>query len=264
MLEMYLIRSLVSIVLLNFVEPLAVFDKNYTKPYVLKKSWVQNFIKFQYIFEGKQRKAKIVPLGCVPSNTENGKVLDIGERFHGHDFIFSCEQGEDGVLNYEAVACVDAFGVEMHPGETRRLSNGTVVLHCNIFGGALKKVVERTAGCYYNETIYGEEVTWVEPLSTEVFHRRRNTGVSKMRMYSDKGEDKLSAEGDNVSALMTGKLMQCFRPHYSYYESHVIGCVIGRLGLLIDQYAEVDDGSYVKCVESELGFVQLQTAKFDG
>ena len=60
---MYLIRSLVSIVLLNFVEPLAVFDKNYTKPYVLKKSWVQNFIKFQYIFEGKQRKAKIVPLG---------------------------------------------------------------------------------------------------------------------------------------------------------------------------------------------------------
>lgn len=63
MLETYLMRSLISIVLLNFVEPLAVFDKNYTKPYVLKKSWVQNFIKFQYIFEGKQRKAKIVPLG---------------------------------------------------------------------------------------------------------------------------------------------------------------------------------------------------------
>ena len=44
-----------------------------------------------------------------------------------------------------------------------------------------------------------------------------------MKMYSDNGEDKLSAEGENVSALMTGKLMQCFRPHYSYYESHVIG-----------------------------------------
>ncbi|CAB3403133.1 unnamed protein product [Caenorhabditis bovis] len=198
------------------------------------KTWVQNFIKFQYIFEGKHGKAKIVPLGCVPTNVDDGEMLKAGEQHQEHDFVFSCEQGADGVLNYEAIACVDAFGTIMYPGETRRLSNGTVVLHCNIFGGALKKVVERAAGCYFNETIFGEEEKWVE--------RVKNT---------------------NDTNGMDGRLMQCFRPHYSYFESHVVGCVIGRLGILIGEFGLKPDGTYAKCVENELGNVRLVPASID-
>ncbi|CAI5446248.1 unnamed protein product [Caenorhabditis angaria] len=179
------------------------------------------------------RKPKIVPLGCVPTNIDDGKMLKVGELHHEHDFVFSCESGEDGVLNYEAIACVDAFGETMYPGETRRLSNGTVVLHCNIFGGALKKVVERAAGCYFNETIYGEDEKWVEPINS------------------------------NNTDEIDGRLMQCFRPHYSYYESHVVGCVIGRLGILVDEYGQKLDGSYVKCVEDSLGHVTLKQVTVD-
>ncbi|CAD6188475.1 unnamed protein product [Caenorhabditis auriculariae] len=213
----------------------AIFDRNFTKPYVLKKTWVQNFIKFQYIFEGKQRKAKIVPLGCVPSNIDDGEMLKVHEQHHGHDFVFSCEEGEDGVLNYEAIACVDAFGTPMYPGEARKLSNGTVILHCNIFGGALKKVVERVAGCYFNETIYGEDEKWIEPLAS------------------------VQAKDDD-GMTMNARLMQCFRPHYSYYESHVVGCVIGRIGVLVGEFGQLRNGDYVKCVESELGSVKIEPA----
>ncbi|CAI2347623.1 unnamed protein product [Caenorhabditis sp. 36 PRJEB53466] len=224
---------IVSTLILGLLDAAAVFDRNFTKPYVLKKTWVQNFIKFQYIFEGKQGKAKIVPLGCAPNNVDSEQYLKPGEESVEHDFLFSCEQGEDGVLNYEAIACIDAFGDKMYPGETRRLSNGTVVLHCNIFGGALKKVVERAAGCYFNETIYSEEEKWVEP------------------------------QVNPNDASIDGRLMQCFRPHYSYYESHVVGCVIGKLGVLVDEFAQLNNGSYVKCVETEAGHVSLNAASLD-
>lgn len=97
----------------------------------------QFYTKLEKLFKSK------ISSGCAPNNIDSEDYLKPGETVREHDFLFSCEQGEDGVLNYEATACIDAFGETMHPGETRRLSNGTVVLHCNIFGGALKKVVER-------------------------------------------------------------------------------------------------------------------------
>lgn len=49
------------------------------------------------------------------------------------------------------------------------------------------------AGCYFNETIYPEEEKWVEP------------------------------QVNPNDTSIDGRLMQCFRPHYSYYESHVVG-----------------------------------------
>lgn len=55
--------AILAVICLQYADSAAVFDRNFTKPYVLKKTWVQNFIKFQYIFEGNQGKAKIVPLG---------------------------------------------------------------------------------------------------------------------------------------------------------------------------------------------------------
>ncbi|CCD61603.1 uncharacterized protein CELE_B0280.7 [Caenorhabditis elegans] len=225
--------AILAVICLQYADSAAVFDRNFTKPYVLKKTWVQNFIKFQYIFEGNQGKAKIVPLGCAPTNVDGDNYLKPGERTFQHDFVFSCEEGEDGVLNYEAIACIDTQGEIMHPGETRSLSNGTVILHCNLYGGALKKVVERAAGCYFNETIYPEEEKWVEP------------------------------QVNPNDTSIDGRLMQCFRPHYSYYESHVVGCVIGKLGVLIDEFGQLLDGSYVKCVESEFGHVSLKSANVD-
>ncbi|CAI4229055.1 unnamed protein product [Auanema sp. JU1783] len=219
----------------------SIFDRNFTAPYVLKKKWVQNFIKFEYTFEGKR--AKITPIGCVPSNTEDGAVLASGEQFRGHDFVFACAEGEDGVLNYEAIACVDAYGSQMGIGETRKLSNGTAVMHCNIFGGALKKVVERAAGCYFNESIYGEDQQWVEPI------------VKEFRL-------KQLTSSDMSDVTLSGRLMQCFRPHFSYYESHVIGCVVDRLGLRIGEFAEYN-GTFIKCVENELGQVSIERAELE-
>lgn len=42
------------------------------------------------------------------------------------------------------------------------------------------------------------------------------------------------------------------------------GCVIGKLGVLIDEFGQLLDGSYVKCVESEFGHVSLKSANVDG
>ncbi|VDK45462.1 unnamed protein product [Cylicostephanus goldi] len=186
----------------------AIFVKSFAKPYVLKKTWVENFVKFQYIFEGKNATAKI----------DDGEVLKVGGTFADKDFEFACQQSEDGVLSYEAVACVDAHGQRMQLGEMRKLANGTVILHCNLYGGALKKVVERAAGCYYNETIYGEDEKWIEPLINE----------NPTRRYKKVKPIKAKLSG-NTSEL-TGRLMECFRPHYSYYESHLIGkCLVNFL-----------------------------------
>ncbi|KHJ93305.1 hypothetical protein OESDEN_06783 [Oesophagostomum dentatum] len=121
----------------------AIFARNSSSPYVLKKTWVENFIKFQYIFQGKNATPKIVPLGCVPTNKDSGNVLKVGETFSDNDFVYACAESEDGIMSYEAIACVDGNGKRMQLGELRKLSNGTIILHCNIYGGALKKVVER-------------------------------------------------------------------------------------------------------------------------
>ncbi|KIH45909.1 hypothetical protein ANCDUO_24041 [Ancylostoma duodenale] len=69
--------------------------------------------------------------------------MKVGDTFADTDFVFTCAQSEEGVMSYEAIACVDAHGKRMQLGEMRKLSNGTVILHCNIYGGAVKKVVER-------------------------------------------------------------------------------------------------------------------------
>lgn len=47
--------------------------------------------------------------------------------------------------DYLLLACIDPLGNEMKIGDSRRLSNGTVIMHCAISGGVLKKVVEKGA-----------------------------------------------------------------------------------------------------------------------
>lgn len=210
---------------------------------------MENFVKFQHVFEGKGAKPKIIPLGCVPSNRVDGEVLKVGGRFSGTDFVYACEESEDGVMSYDAVACVDALGKEMMLGEMRKLSNGTVILHCNIYGGALKKVVERAAGCYFNETIYNEDQLWIEPL------------ISEKRMRKNKKLRKMPSTMNTTE--LTGRMMECFRPHHSYYESHVIGCAIGRVGVRFDEFVELQGGSYAQCEQDDSGNVKLQPVQLE-
>uniref|UniRef100_A0A7I4YCZ8 Abnormal cell migration protein 18-like fibronectin type I domain-containing protein n=1 Tax=Haemonchus contortus TaxID=6289 RepID=A0A7I4YCZ8_HAECO len=227
----------------------ATFDRNASHPYIVKKTWVENFVRFQYVFERKGAKTKIIPLGCVPTNRDDGALLEVGERFIGTDFVFACEESEDGVISYDAVACVDMLGKEMMLGEMRKLANGTVVLHCNIYGGALKKVVERAAGCFFNETVYGEDEMWIEPL------------INGKRMRKSKIQKKVSSNGNN--SRLTGRLMECFRPHHSYYESHVIGCAIGRIGVRFEEFVELDRGVFAQCEQDDTGNVRLRPVQLD-
>ncbi|VDL73513.1 unnamed protein product [Nippostrongylus brasiliensis] len=129
-------------------------------------------------------------------------------------------------------------------GEVRKLSSGTVILHCNIYGGALKKVVERAAGCYFNETIYGDDQLWIEPL------------VNEMRMRKNKMLRKVQSPSNATE--LTGRLMECFRPHYSYYESHVIGCAVGRRGVRFDDFIQLGGGEYAQCEQDDTGNVRLR------
>ncbi|PIO73461.1 hypothetical protein TELCIR_04568 [Teladorsagia circumcincta] len=131
------------------------------------------------------------------------------------------------------------YGKEMMLGEMRKLGNGTVILHCNIYGGALKKVVERAAGCFFNDTIYGEDQLWIEPL------------INENRMSKNKKQKKISPTLN--ATQLTGRLMECFRPHHSYYESHVIGCAIGRIGVRFDEFVELDLGKYAQCEQDDTG-----------
>ncbi|CAJ0599380.1 unnamed protein product [Cylicocyclus nassatus] len=247
----YIVFALLLSCISIYATTAAIFDAKFTKPYVLKKTWVENFVKFQYIFEGRNATAKIVPVGCVPSNQDDGEVLKVGGTFADKDFEFACQQSEDGVLSYEAVACVDAHGKRMQLGEMRKLANGTVILHCNLYGGALKKVVERAAGCYYNETIYGEDEKWIEPLIDD----------KSMRRYKKVKPIKAKLSG-NTSEL-TGRLMECFRPHYSYYESHLIGCAVGNIGIRFEETMELGNGKILRCVQDEEGVIKLVNVELD-
>ncbi|KAK5983730.1 hypothetical protein GCK32_007659 [Trichostrongylus colubriformis] len=237
------------IVLIATTAAVAVFDRNATRPYVVKKTWVENFIRFQYIFEAKSAKPKIVPLGCVPTNRDDGALLEVGKRFIDTDFVFACEENEDGVMSYDAVACVDMYGKEMMLGEMRKLTNGTVILHCNIYGGALKKVVERAAGCFFNDTIYGEDQQWIEPL------------INEKRMRKNMKQKKMPSNGNGTQ--LTGRLMECFRPHHSYYESHVIGCAISRVGVRFDEFIDLGGGNYAQCEQDDTGNVKLRSVQLN-
>jgi hypothetical protein len=65
---------------------------------------------------------------------------------------------------------------------------------------------------------------------------------------------------------MSGILMQCFRPHYTYFENQIAGeprpvddhleefpgCVVGKIGMRINDFAVVND-EFVKCAEVAYG-----------
>ncbi|KAK6016488.1 hypothetical protein OSTOST_18029, partial [Ostertagia ostertagi] len=219
----------------------AVFDRNTTRPYVVKKNWVENFVRFQYVFEKS----------CVPTNRDDGDLLDVGKRFIDTDFVFACEENEDGVMSYDAV---------------------------------------------------------VPPQSSEI-------AVGERR--EEEGREKQKKISPTVNATqLTGRLMECFRPHHSYYESHVIGrlplkeehfikpreknrsiktqgekkkenqnsleliyillrpaiysgaintrCAIGRIGVRFDEFVELDLGKYAQCEQDDTGNVKLRPVQLDG
>ncbi|PIO57853.1 hypothetical protein TELCIR_20727, partial [Teladorsagia circumcincta] len=105
------------------------------------------------------------------------------------------------------------------------------------------------AGCFFNDTIYGEDQLWIEPL------------INEKRMRKNKKQRKIS---QTVNATqLTGRLMECFRPHHSYYESHVIGCAIGRIGVRFDEFIELDLGKYAQCEQDDTGNVRLRPVQLD-
>ncbi|KAK6039990.1 hypothetical protein COOONC_22505 [Cooperia oncophora] len=253
--NLWYIQSIQLIFIIASTAAVAVFDRNASRPYVVKDTWVENFVRFQYVFEGKNAKPKIMPLGCVPTNRNDGDLLEVGKRFTDTDCcVCMANESEDGVISYDACSCVDMFGKEMMLGEMRKLANGTVILHCNIYGGALKKVVERAAGCFFNDTIYGEEQLWIEPL------------INEKRMRKNKKPKKMSSNAN--ATQLTGRLMECFRPHHSYYESHVIGmsfkycrrlCHCDALCVLrFDEFVQLSVGRYAQCEQDDTGNVKLR------
>ncbi|KAF8358431.1 hypothetical protein PRIPAC_93426 [Pristionchus pacificus] len=232
-------------------ETLEIFSKNLSMPYVVKKTWVDNFIKFNHVMETKSLRTRIVALGCVPSNQPDGRLLNVGEATRQHEFIFSCQQDAHGVISYDATACIDPLGNEMKIGDSRRLSNGTVIMHCAISGGVLKKVVEKASGCFFNNTLYGEDETWVEQIGED--------SEEQVFMFRETTRPKLGRrQAVFVEPKLRGRLMQCFRPHYNFFESQLIGCVVGKFGIRIDEYAQIEPGVFVKCFEKESGGVGIK------
>ncbi|KAK6740423.1 hypothetical protein RB195_008717 [Necator americanus] len=57
--------------------------------------------------------------------------------------------------------------------------------------------------------------------------------------------------------------MECFRPHFSYYESNVIGCAIGNVGLRFDDIIELNAGKYFKCTQDDDGNLELLSVERD-
>ncbi|GMR40308.1 hypothetical protein PMAYCL1PPCAC_10503, partial [Pristionchus mayeri] len=232
-------------------ETLDIFSKNLSMPYVVKRAWVDNFIKFNHVLETKSLRTRIVAVGCVPSNQPDGRLINVGDSTRQHEFIFVCQQDAHGVVSYDATACIDPLGNEMKIGESRRLSNGTVIMHCTIAGGAVKKVVEKASGCFFNSTLYGEDETWVEPIA--------EIPEEQVYMFRETIRPKLGRrQAVIVEPKLRGRLMQCFRPHYNFFESQLIGCVVGKFGIRIDEYAQIEPGVFVKCIEKETGGVGIK------
>ncbi|VDD85905.1 unnamed protein product [Enterobius vermicularis] len=238
-------------------------------PYIFRKAWVRNYVKFQYTFGNSTGRSTgdikpiaydhIYPAGCVPSNTNDGEMIKIGATYNETDFQYVCAESEDGIVSYEATdtavkklysmrlqygyiciqfkACIDPDGEIMKIGEAITMRDGTLLLACQLHGGVIKKTVQQFAfgisGCLHNDTLYGESETWVEPL--KVIMKKQNS-------------------------LMTAVLMQCFRPHYSYFEAQIAGCVAGDTEIPLHSY-EYIDGQYVHCVELDSGELDLVKIK---
>uniref|UniRef100_A0A0N5AY81 Polyprotein n=1 Tax=Syphacia muris TaxID=451379 RepID=A0A0N5AY81_9BILA len=208
-----------------------------TSSYIFRKAWVRNYVKFQYTFRNGTVHSigEIKPIGCVPTNTNDGMMIKIGDTYNETDFQYVCAESEDGIVSYEATACIDPKGEVMKIGDSIIMREGTILLSCQLNGGVIKKIVQQcqlliaVSGCLHNDTLYGESETWTEPL--------------KVTMRKQ-------------SSLMTAVLMQCFRPHYSYFESQIAGCVAGDVEIPLHSYDCVN-GQYVHCVELSGGGIDL-------
>ncbi|CAJ0578622.1 unnamed protein product, partial [Mesorhabditis spiculigera] len=214
--------------LITRAEP--IFSVTGVKPFEVEKIWVQNFIKFQNILE-KNGKKKIIPLGCVPTNSENGTLLAINETLSNSDFLYTCKQDEDGVVNYEAIGCYSRDGRLLKIGQARVLDNGTTIEKCDIgLSGAVAKSVETASGCFGKKAVYFDGAEWIQEI-----------------------EDRKPTD------MLEGTWMKCFRPHNGYYESHVIGCASDTLLVATGDTAELTGGRYVRCVETASNVVAFVT-----
>ncbi|CAJ0942317.1 unnamed protein product, partial [Mesorhabditis belari] len=212
----------------TFAEP--IFSVSGVKPYEVKETWVQNFIKFQKITE-KSGKKKIIPIGCVPTNSETGTVLAINETLQNTDFLYLCKQDEDGVVNWEAMGCFSRDGRLLKIGQARVLDNGTTIEKCDIgSSGAVAKSVETAAGCFGKSAVYFDGADWIQ----EIENRKKDD-------------------------MLEGVWMKCFRPHNGYYESHVIGCASDTLLVATGDTAEISGGRFVRCVERSKDVVEFVT-----
>ncbi|VDM48995.1 unnamed protein product [Toxocara canis] len=152
---------------------------------------------------------------------KNGSTIKIGTKFNESELQYMCLRSDDGIVSYEAIACISATGDIMKPGEAITLRNNTLLLSCQLTRGVVKRILQQLSGCFYNGTHYAESERWVEPIKNNSCH---------------------------IDSPMTGVLMKCFRPHYSFFEAQIAGCVAGDVSIPINSYGVLEN-RFVYCAE---------------
>ncbi|CAO4384302.1 unnamed protein product [Caenorhabditis nigoni] len=196
----------------------------------------RNFVHYDVWKDWKTGERKHFPRSCGGLNEGATSVWpdDYDYQLDRHyNFLWSCEKSEiDGSLNLEPSACVgEQLGQKTHKikaGETEIYKNGSIVVSCKRFEGRLQRVSTPVSGCFYNNTVYPLGAYWSEP----------NIGDSQT----------------------LHRFMTCDKSESGYFEKKVAGCILQSevvQYIMLNQTWELAEKIFKKCVETELGKVDL-------
>ncbi|TKR58548.1 hypothetical protein L596_029977 [Steinernema carpocapsae] len=109
--------------------------------------WVKEFIKFE-CYANERVKLGVRPIGCVPDDKLEGKVIAAGEEHRNKHFFFRCLQ-EGDTLAYKIINCVDDNEriVEIGQFFTRVDGDRRVRVECEGNATEAKKTVVQWTSC---------------------------------------------------------------------------------------------------------------------
>ncbi|GMR43693.1 hypothetical protein PMAYCL1PPCAC_13888, partial [Pristionchus mayeri] len=144
--------------LLLSIVPLVLSGRT-AKDCTIGEQWTDRFIRFE-CYQGTGAVVKGVrAIGCVPTNTESGAMIQPGATFDEKYFTYSCSKDGNSVT-YQIINCRDETGSALAVGEARNQSDGSVWKCYKDDSGAVKLAQDKEGGCLFNGKTYAAGQVW--------------------------------------------------------------------------------------------------------
>ncbi|GMR30718.1 hypothetical protein PMAYCL1PPCAC_00913, partial [Pristionchus mayeri] len=161
------IRMMISPLLVLSIATAVVSIGRTPKDCTIGEKWTDKFIRLE-CFKGVGRVVNGVrAIGCVPTNSEKGEMIEPGKTFNEQHFTYSCTK-KGTAVSYHIINCLDSKGQVLAVGQKTTMTEGTEWSCFKDKSGAIKLEQLKTGQCSYNGVTLAVGKTWSEPAEIKI------------------------------------------------------------------------------------------------